>query len=62
MAKIIYPHTELVLKRTGSVLGGILGDSMTKDEVLIAKHAIMTLESALGMLSNSNIPKDASGF
>ena len=29
---------------------------MTKDEVLIAKHAIMTLESALGMLSNSNIP------
>jgi len=35
---------------------------MTKDEVLIAKHALMTLESALGMLSNSNIPKDASGF
>ena len=29
---------------------------MTKDEVLIAKHALMTLESALGMLSNSNIP------
>ena len=29
---------------------------MTKDEVLIAKHAIMTLESALTMLSNSNIP------
>lgn len=29
---------------------------MTKDEVLIAKHAIMTLESALGLLSNSNIP------
>jgi len=29
---------------------------MTKDEVLIANHALMTLESALGMLSNSNIP------
>ena len=29
---------------------------MTKDEVLIAKHALMTLESALTMLSNSNIP------
>ena len=29
---------------------------MTKDEVLIAKHALMTLESALGMLSNSSIP------
>lgn len=29
---------------------------MTKDEVLVCKHAIMTLESALGMLSNSNIP------
>lgn len=29
---------------------------MTKDEVIIAKHALMTLESALGMLSNSNIP------
>ena len=29
---------------------------MTKDEVLVCKHAIMTLESALTMLSNSNIP------
>ena len=29
---------------------------MTKDEVLIAKHALMTLESALTMLSNLNIP------
>lgn len=29
---------------------------MTKDEVLIVKHALMTLESALTMLSNSNIP------
>ena len=29
---------------------------MTKDEVLIAKHALMILESALTMLSNSNIP------
>ena len=29
---------------------------MTKDEVLIAKHALMTLESALTMLSNSTIP------
>ena len=29
---------------------------MTKDEVLIAKHALMTLESALTMLSISNIP------
>ena len=29
---------------------------MTNDEVLIAKHALMTLESALAMLSNSNIP------
>ena len=29
---------------------------MTKDEVLVCKHALMTLESALGMLSNSNIP------
>ena len=56
MARIIYPHTESVLKRTGSVLGGILGFYMTKDEVLIAKHALMTLESALTMLSNSNIP------
>ena len=56
MARITYPRTESVLKRTGSVLGGILGVFMTKDEVLIAKHAIMTLESALGMLSNSNIP------
>lgn len=33
-----------------------MGCYMTKDEVLIAKHALMTLESALGMLSNSNIP------
>ena len=29
---------------------------MTKDEVLVCKHALMTLESALTMLSNSNIP------
>ena len=29
---------------------------MTKDEVLVCKHAIITLESALTMLSNSNIP------
>ena len=29
---------------------------MTQDEVLVCKHAIMTLESALTMLSNSNIP------
>jgi hypothetical protein len=29
---------------------------MTKDEVMVCKHALMTLESALTMLSNSNIP------
>ena len=29
---------------------------MTKDEVLVCKHALMTLESALTMLSISNIP------
>ena len=33
-----------------------MGCYMTKDEVSVCIHALMTLESAMGMLSNSNIP------